>query len=176
MKKRSFLVGAAVLAGCFIINAQQIDHRDSFGSLHRGAVYVPGLALSDSHAFPFGSSFAWMEPAPNNFLPSWRPDNWDRNLSMADSERRPYFASGPGGYSKDSKDIDSSGASVSLQKNLFDYVHGEVGFFYGHSSGGRNSLSTEGTYINATTGNDKFQLSVGGYYENTNFDVQRRGH
>ena len=172
MTKRSFLVAAAVLVGCLSLNAQQSNHGANFGSLNRGAIYVPSLALADSHAFPFASSSAWLEPA-NNFLPNWRPDNWDRNLSMAETERRPYFASAPNGYSKDSKDIESSGASVAVQKNLFDYVHGEVGFFYGHSSGGRNSASDIGTYLNATTGNDKFQLSVGGFYENTSFDLRR---
>ena len=172
MKKGSILAVAAFLAVGLTVEAQQGDRISNMSSLHRSSVYVPSLALSDSHAFPFGSSFAWMGPASNDFLPSWKPDNWDRNLSMAQntSERRPYFASAPNG---DSKDVESSGGSVSLQKNLFDYVHGEVGVFYGHSSGGRNSLSTEGAYINAVTGNDKFQLSVGGFYENTNFDLRR---
>ena len=175
MTKRSFFIVAAFLGVGFTMDAQQSDHGANFGSLHGGAVYVPSLALSNPHTFPFGSSFAWMEPAPNNFLPSWKPENWDQNFSMAQStpERRPYFSSGPSGYSKDSKDIDSSGASVSLQRNLFDYVHGEIGFFYGRSSGGRNSLDTEGAYFNATTGNDKVQISVGGFYENTNVDLRR---
>jgi len=171
MKKGSIFLIAACL-GVGLANAQQIDHIANFNSLHRAAS-VPSLALSDAHTFPFGSAYAWMETAPNNFLPSWRPDNWDRNLSTAETERRPYFASAPNGYSKDSKDIESSGASVAVQKNLFDYVHGEVGFFYGHSSGGRNRASDIGTYLNATTGNDKFQLSVGGFYENTSFDLRR---
>ena len=177
MTKRSFLLVAAFWGMGFAVDAQQIDHTATFGSLHRAPGYIPALALSDAHAFPFGSSYAWMQAAPNDFLPTWRPDNWDRDLSMAQNtfDRRPYTSSASSGYSKDSKDVESSGASVSLQKNLFNYVHGEVGVFYGHSSGGRNSLSDEGAYINATTGNDKFQLTVGGFYENTNFDLQRRG-
>ena len=169
MRKRSLLLVAGLVIVGSVLNAQQAGN---VGLLHRGASYVPSLALSDPHAFPFGNSVAWMEPVPNDFLPSWRPDNWDRNLNLADTERRPYFAA-PGGYSKDSKDIESSGASVAVQRNLFDYVHGEIGFFYGHSSGGRNSASDVGTYFNATTGNDKFQLTVGGFYENTNFDLRR---
>src|SRR5947208_12615888 len=175
MTYRSFLVVAAFLVVGFTVDAQQVDHTANLNSLHRGSVYVPSFALSDAHAFPFSSSFAWMEASPNDFLPNWKPDNWDNGLNLAQTaaqRRSRSSASGPGGYSKD---LDSSGASVELRKNLFDYVHGEVGFLYGHSSGGRNSASTESAYINATTGNDKFQISVGGFYENTNFDFQRRG-
>jgi hypothetical protein len=164
----------AFLGFGFVVDAQQVDHTANFTSLHRAQVSVPSLALSDAHAFPFGSSYAWMQAAPNNFLPGWKPENWDQDLGLAQStpQRRGRSVAAPGG---DSKDFQSSGASVELRKNLFDYVHGEVGVFYGRSSGGRNSLNDEGAYINATTGNDKFQLSVGGFYENTNFDVQRRG-
>ena len=174
MTYRSFLVVGAFLVVGFTLDAQEVDHTANLNSLRRGSVYVPSLALSDAHAFPFSSSFAWMGSAPNDFLPAWKPDNWDNGLNLAQTtpRRSRSSASGPGGYSKD---LDSSGASVELRKNLFDYVHGEVGFLYGHSSGGRNSASTESAYINATTGNDKFQISVGGFYENTNFDFQRRG-
>jgi len=175
MRNGSLLVvGVLVIVGC-VANAQQIDHSLNLSSLRQTQGYVPRLALSDARAFPFGSSFAWMQSAPNDFLPNWRPDNWDNDLTLAQNspQRRPRSAaSAPSGYSKD---LESSGASVALRKSLFDSVHGEVGFFYGHSAGGRHSLDTEGAYINATTGNDKVQISVGGFYENTNVDFQRRG-
>jgi hypothetical protein len=175
MTNRSLLVVAAFLGLGFAVDAQQIDHTANFSSLHRAPVYVPSLALSNPHTFPFGSSFAWMETAPSDFLPSWKPDNWDNelNLAQATPQRRSRgSASAPNGYSKD---LDSSGASVELQKNLFDYVHGEVGFMYGRSSGGRNSENVESAYMNATTGNDKLQISVGAFYEHSDFEFQRRG-
>lgn len=175
MTKRSFLLVAAFLGVTFAVEAQQSDHMANFSSLHRGAAYVPSLALSDTHAFPFGSAFAWMEPAPNNFLPAWKPDNWDNDLSLAQStpQRRARTAAAlSNGYSKD---LDSSGASVELRKNLFDYVHGEVGVFYGHSSGGRNSFDDKGAYIFGETGNDKIQIGVGAFYEDSNFQFSRRG-
>jgi hypothetical protein len=174
MTRRSFLIVTAVVSACRLAQAQQVNDPVGFNSLRGGSAYVPPLALSDARAFPFGSSFAWMQSAPNDFLPSWRPDNWDKALTLAQTAHRSSrtVSSPSGGYSKD---LDSSGGNVELRKNLFDYVHGEVGFFYGHSSGGRNSLDSEGGYIQATTGNDKVQISVGGFYENTNVDFGRRG-
>jgi hypothetical protein len=175
MTYRNLWVVAAFLVVGFTVDAQQVDHTANLNSLHRGSDYVPSLALSDAHAFPFSSSFAWMEAAPNNFLPNWKPDNWDNGLNMAQTAPQRRARSSSSAPNGDSKDFDSSGASVELHKNLFDYVHGEVGFLYGHSAGGRNSASTESAFINATTGNDKVQISVGAFYENTNFDLQRRG-
>ena len=175
MTNRSLLVVAAFLAVRFTVDAQQIDHTANFSSLHRAPAYIPSLALSNPRGFPFGNSFAWMQTAPNDFLPSWRPDNWDNELNLAQTNpqrRARGVTNAPSGYSKD---LDSSGASVELRKSLFDNVHGEVGFLYGRSSGGRNSESVESAYMNATTGDDKVQISVGAFYEHSDFEFQRRG-
>src|SRR5438477_5425902 len=175
MKYRSLLVVAAFLVAGFTVDAQQVDHTANLNSLRRGSVYVPSLALSDAHAFPFSNSFAWMETAPNDFLPNWKPDNWDNQLNLAQTTFQRRARSAANGLSGYSKDLDSSGASMELRKNLFDYVHGEVGFLYGRSSGGRNSESVESDYMSATTGNDKLQISVGAFYEHSDFEFQRRG-
>jgi hypothetical protein len=79
------------------------------------------------------------------------------------------------GYSKDvSKESPRESADYS-RSNPFEYVHGEVGFFYGASTGGKNSLTSEGGYLYGETGNDKFSIGAGAFYEHSNFDLNRRG-
>src|SRR5262249_16469819 len=140
------------------VSAQQIGRGTglaSFGPLlNRG----PGLTLADARSFPFSAPFAWMDPTPRDFLPDWRPTGWDSSggtLNFPPADRaQPMTAttgSSLGGYSKDS----SKESPPELRKGFLDYVHGEVGFFYGRSSGGRNSFDTEGGYIYGETGNDK---------------------
>jgi hypothetical protein len=53
-----------------------------------------------------------------------------------------------------------------------DYVGGEVGFFYGRSTG-KFGGDAMGRYILGTTGNDKFQISVGASYEEWNGRIPR---
>jgi len=66
--------------------------------------------------------------------------------------------------SKDGKDAkDSTGEVMSSPLNPY-YYGGEMGAFYGHSSGkfGRDDF---GSYITGTVGSDKLQISVGASYE-----------
>ncbi len=53
------------------------------------------------------------------------------------------------------------------------YVGGEVGVFYGSSSGkfGGNDFQT---YIEGTVGNDKLQITAGAAYEQSNVRIPRR--
>ena len=65
---------------------------------------------------------------------------------------------------KDGKDAkDSSGEMVTSPLNPY-YYGGEMGAFYGHSSGkfGRDDF---GSYIVGGVGNDKLQITVGASYE-----------
>ena len=150
--------------------AQQINSPRNLGWLSRSNALSPTMSLADARAFPFGSSFAWIAPS-NDFLPNWRPAGWDSsgvNLSAAFGQ--PVRSSSMNGYSKDSsKEV----VSDVRKSNGFDYVHGEVGGFFGTSSGGKNSVTSEGGYIYAETGNDKVQIGVGAFYENTNATFHR---
>jgi hypothetical protein len=128
------------------------------------------MSLADSRAFPFGSNFAWMSPV-NDFLPDWRPANWDNsgvNLSMGWGQPGTSRVTNAG-YSKD-----PSKEAVDVRRsNLFDYVHGEIGGYFGTSTGGRTKLTTEGAYMHSEIGNENVQISVGGFYEHSDFS--RRG-
>jgi hypothetical protein len=179
MTKRWLGVASGVFGVCLTISAQQagkVGTLDSFG----GALGRTPLTLSDTRTFPFSTPMAWVDPVPNNFLPDWRPSGWATNINLnyETANRQPEHATTVGssvGYSKDvSKESPQESRDYS-RSNPFEYVHGEVGFFYGSSSGGKNHLTDEGGYIYGETGNDKFSIGVGAFYENSNFDFGHRG-
>ncbi len=66
---------------------------------------------------------------------------------------------------------DSSGAMVLSRLNPV-YYGGEVGVFYGHSSGkfGGDDFAT---YMTGTVGTDKVQITVGASYEESNREIPR---
>ena len=158
---------------CFSIYGQRIQDGNSFAALDSSSSYRPPLSLADGTAFPFSNNFAWMT-APADFLPTWRPDGWgDRPLNFANvgtADRRRASMSGARSYS-----TDTSKESVELRKSLWENVHGEVGFLYGRSSGGRFSRDVEAGYIFGEVGDDRFHVIVGASYENSNYDFSRRG-
>lgn len=152
--------------------AQQLGDRNAagLGFFGRSTGYTAPMNLAESRAFPFRSASAWAVPA-SDFLPDWRPAGWDNNsaVNLSLGWGQPTRAYSATGYSKD-----SSKEVVEMRKsNLFDYVHGEVGGFFGTSTGGRNSLTSEGGYIHAEVGNENVHIGVGAFYEHSSFDFKR---
>ena len=66
---------------------------------------------------------------------------------------------------------DASGGVVNLRMQRFDYG-GEVGFFYGRS-GGDYSREDYSAHIIGGIGNDKFNLTVGAAYSESEVRVPR---
>ena len=133
-----------------------------FGALNNSAPRFPSLGFSDSQLFSFGTAFNWAESKPD-FLPA---------LSTAAALR-----TGSARQKDSSKDMPTDGSSyneqISLRRNLLENVHGEVGFLYGHSSGGKFSRDVEEGYVIGTVGDDKFNITVGAAYENWNGHFSR---
>jgi hypothetical protein len=73
---------------------------------------------------------------------------------------------------KDGKDYSSSEA-LAVEKASLTWTGGELGVFYGHSSG-KFGGDDFGSYILGTVGNDKFQITVGTSYEESNLRIPRR--
>ncbi len=69
---------------------------------------------------------------------------------------------------------DSGGKAVGLLPS-FDYASGEVGFFYGRSTGKFGREVKQG-YILSEMGDDKTHITVGASYEETSGRVPRLGH
>jgi hypothetical protein len=116
---------------------------------------VPSLTLADERLFSFPGAFAWMEATPADFLP----------VFSAEEPRRMIPALTPA--------QDSGRKAVDLLPR-FDYVSGEVGVFYGKSTGKFGREVKQG-YILGEVGDDKTHITLGASYEETNGRLPRLG-
>jgi hypothetical protein len=167
MNKRALLTVVGLVVCCLSSSAQEMQRSVLF-SLSRlntradllgrldGAYYnFPSLTLSDGRLFSLFDASDWVEAIPADFLPA---------LS-AEVPARARTAS----------TRDSADKAVKLQPKVFDYVHGEVGGLYGTTLGGKFSREVEAGYILGEMGNDKTQISIGGFYEHSSGHVPRWG-
>lgn len=164
-----------VLALCFPVGAQQtisLEQTITFDqlSLYRPEILkmvdystllqgLPLLTLLDARYLPVSSELGQMRMAPIEFAS-------DVSYSVAEVDRiivRPD-------HSKDSaKDVP---AEVMNPPSNPVYYGGEVGFLYGHSSGKFGGDLLE-TYMLGTVGDDKFQITVGASYQESNRRIRR---
>lgn len=100
---------------------------------------------------------------------------------MVDFETMPANASprhkanavvGPVKDPKDGKDYSSSEA-LAMEKASLSWSGGELGFYYGHSAGGKFSGDEFGSYILGSVGNEHLQINVGAGYEESHFSRSR---
>ena len=116
---------------------------------------LPVLTLLDGRRFPISTELGRMGWAPLDVLPL-------AFLSSVEVQKvgsRPRYGS------------DAPGGVLNLRTNRF-YTGGEVGFFYGRSDGkyGREDYSG---YIMGGVGNDKFNITVGAAYSESEVRAPR---
>src|SRR6266478_5206675 len=172
MIKRALLVALGCLALCFPVAAQQmipsLDASSAF-AFYRPEIFtsvdsslmvrdLPMLTFLDGR-LPGSTPLGRMGTAPVANLPV-------ALVSTAPAQKT--NASRVSG--KDGKD--SSAEVITLPLNPV-YYGGEVGVFYGHSSG-KFGGDEFGTYIEGSVGNDKFQINAGASYQEWNGRVPRR--
>ena len=116
---------------------------------------VFGLPFSNRDVFSLATTFNLVGTAPQSFLPF--------SPAMESPKASPAATSAK----------DSSDRLFDLRPN-FDYVTGEVGFLYGHSSGKFGGDYLQG-YIFGEVGNDRIHISAGASYEEWNGRVPRWG-
>ena len=156
MTKRALFAVAGFLSLCVPLSAQ--TYRPDLFSALNNSISLPSLSLSDGRLFSLSSAFTWMQPTPPDFLPALSPPS-------------PQTATASAAYPKD-----SSKEVVDVRKpDLLDYATGEVGFLYGRSTG-KFSSDVEQGWFTGEVGNDKFHISVGAVYENSNVRFSRFGH
>jgi hypothetical protein len=151
----------AGLCLCFSLFASQACRADIFSPLSNSLLRVPSLTLSDAQLFSFSSAFNRMETAPADFLPAFALATTTPQRAVAASR------------ATDTKDFSKGSEGVEVRRNLLDYVHGEVGFLYGRSTG-RVSGNTEAGYVIGDLGDDKFHITAGAFYENSDLRWRRR--
>src|SRR5712692_4386270 len=169
MIKRGLLVVLGFLALCLPVAAQQTITLGQLSlyqpellatadcsTLLRG---LPMLGLLDGRYLPASSELGQMGMAPIDFAS-------DMSYTVAEVDRiivRPD-------HSKDSAK-DSPAEAVNPPSNPI-YYGGEVGFLYGHATGKFGGDLYE-TYMLGTVGDDKFQITVGASYEESNQRIRR---
>jgi hypothetical protein len=161
MKHRAWSVERRVavgIAGFLSLGLPLFAQQTDFNALNNSVLRFPALMLADAGLFSFPNAFSWIEPRLPDFLPA-----------LPSTARQRTNASSSATTGKD-----SSKEVVDIQRNLFDYVHGEVGFLYGHSSG-KFGREVEAGYIVGEVGDDKFHITVGASYENSNGRLPRLG-
>jgi hypothetical protein len=152
--QRALLALLGFLAISFPVAAQQS------GVLEQ-TISLPMLTMSDGGSLPASSDLGLMGTVPVDISSG-------DSVTVAEIIVRPQDEKL---YATDGKD--SSAAIVNSPLNPISYG-GEAGFRYGHASGkfGGDDFAT---YMLGTAGNDKFQITVGGGYEEFNGRLSRWG-
>jgi hypothetical protein len=182
MIKRTLSTTAAIFAVCLSLGAQEeiasrasqpagfelrpaspsdiVEHRAASGQAGffrtlNNTWYASGpLMLADARLFSFPQAFGWVEATPGEFLPAFTPGELPRMTSVPSTVR------------------DSASKPVDLL-HKFDYVGGEVGVFYGRSTG-KVSREVEQGYILGQVIDGNTQITVGGSYQHVRGSVPRR--
>jgi hypothetical protein len=177
MTKRGLLPVVVFLGLCFSLVAEQASASPSgpggpftlaqLRSMNNGSVLLQptlfnslanpvfGLPFSNRDVFSLATTFNLVGTGPQSFLP-FSP------AIESPVARLPETAA-----------KDSSNRLFDVRPN-FDYVTGEVGFLYGHSSGKFGGDYLQG-YIFGEVGNDRIHISAGASYEEWNGRVPRWG-
>jgi hypothetical protein len=115
----------------------------SFAALN-SVYYGPApLTLADGGLFSFSRAFGWMEATPVDFLPTF--------VATGPSMFMPYTAQ------------PQEGIAPGRLLPKVGYATGEVGFFYGRSTG-KYSHDVKQGYILGTVGYENTQITVGAAY------------
>jgi hypothetical protein len=181
MIKRALPAVAAFLAVCFSLPAQesrpsgqiqpahflmnQLDQRGAvaghsafdqagfFGTLNKPYGGLSSLTLGDGRPFAFPIAFAWMDAPPAEVLPAFTAAELPQVAPVTTLPRDP------------------NSKAVDLLPN-FEYVGGEVGGFYGRSTG-KFKREVEQGYILGEVVDGNTHIIVGGSYEHSSGSVPR---
>jgi hypothetical protein len=191
MVKSALLVGFGLLGFCFCVAAQQTSRAERSKDeiavprpLRRSsALDAPAtltlseqrspvrqisvltgdplmLALLRLEPLPASSELDWMGMPPLDYFQDAVPNATERHKSEA--------------ASIDGKDYGKESPSEVVNSPLSPiYYSGELGVFYGRSSG-KFDREITATYFLGNVGNEKFQINIGGAYEEFNGSLPRR--
>src|SRR6266702_7123345 len=159
---------AAFVALCFPLAAQQpfdsnstfVFYRpDIFTSVDSSALVreLPMTEFLDGR-LPGSTALGRMGTAP--------VANFPIALVSAEPRKKGSSVSGPVRDPKDGKDY-SSAESLAVEKASLVWTGGEIGVFYGHSSG-KFGGDEFGSYIVGGVGNEHLQINVGASYQEFN--------
>jgi len=166
MTKRALSAVAGFFSLCLSLSAQQQwQSPDFFSVLNSSDLHLPSLTLSDAQ--PFSFSEAIVSPLLLTWLEAATPAEVALPAIIVKQPRRVAAVSAM-------PVEDPSKETVELRRPYFDYAGGEVGAFYGRSSG-KFASEVEAGYIFGEVGNDHLQISAGASYEHSTQHFPRSG-
>jgi hypothetical protein len=118
---------------------------------------LPVSSLLNGRHVPISSALGRMGMTPLDFAPLAYLPAVNSSKARAESS-----------YGDDEAD------PVSLLRSSQVYVSGELGFFYGTSTGRYGGGSDIGGYVIGTVGNDRIQVTAGASYEESSVRYPRR--
>jgi hypothetical protein len=171
--KRAILAGIGFIGACVSVFAQQ-----PFDSASTFVFYRPEIFTS------VDSSDLVRELSMTKFLDGRLPGstalgrmgtapvaNFPTALVNVEPRHKGNSSSRPVRDPKDGKDY-SSAESLAAEKASLAWTGGEIGFYYGHSSG-RFGGDEFGSYITGGVGNEHMQINAGASYQEFNGRVPR---
>ena len=189
MSRGALVLGLGLFAVCFPLAAQQAKHSGAaqhlvastlrpLDAVSNLSIYRPNVVNApNSILFHNGPVRAWSDGgqlvSENAFVQiGMAPLGLFPAAYLAPSDVGPAQIRTPSAASNSrSANLPTDGKDLSpemLNSPLNQvYVTGEVGFMYGQGSG-KGSGDYVGSYIWGQTGNDKFQITAGGSFENWN--------
>ncbi len=174
--KRGLLGVLGVLGFCFSVGAQEILDVTFAPTLNRPEIFrtvdsltlvkrLPILNFLDGTRLPVSSPLGRMGRTP-------------LDLAYTNVEDAGEITEGPV-YRTDGKDFGTDGkdspADVKTAQSSPIYYGGELGLFYGHSSG-KFGGDEFGSYLIGGVGDDKFTITVGAAYQESNYRIPRGRH
>jgi hypothetical protein len=186
MVKRGVLVVVGSIGFCFALEAQQaksveakplkslsgaemlaLDQSALLNTVDSSALIhgLPMLALLGGQSLPVSSEIGRMGTAQPDLFPSMLPIATEtQTVSLSASSRTDGKD-----FNTDAKDY---GTTRTSRSNPL-YYGGEIGFLYGHSTG-KYGGDVKQSYFIGEVGDDNVQITVGGSYEDSNFNFPRR--
>jgi hypothetical protein len=168
-----------VLSFCFSLEAQQVMDVTFSPTLNQPEIFntvdsltlikrLPILNFLDGTRVPVSSRLGSMGRAPLNLASI----NYVANVDLPEITVSP--AEGPGGkdFVADGKDLPSD---VKTVKSSPIYYGGEIGLYFGHTSG-KLGGDEFGSYLVGGVGDDKFTITAGAGYQESNNRIPRGRH
>jgi hypothetical protein len=159
--KESLLVALGVVTiSSFAVRAAEVSSPfDSLSATNTSELRLATVSFSDLQEYASSDRSDWIDGQRFEVTPLPHP-------AVAAPIRRMALMTNDG-----SKEVLDSSYPMSVQSRY--HVGGEMGASYGFSTGKYGGESEAG-YIVGGVGNDKFQITAGASYENSNFRVPSR--
>lgn len=176
MIKSALSAVVALVSLCVSVSAQQSKVAGNFDSIfgfYRPELFTTVDSSSLVRDLPMREFLDGRLPGSTALgqMGTARVANFPMALVSAEPRQKGNSVSGPVKDPKDGKDYSSS-ESLAVEKASLAWTGGEIGIFYGHSSG-KFGGDEFGSYITGGVGDEHLQINVGASYQEFNGHFSR---